>query len=108
MAKKPTQMTPGLFGFDVPVDGKVKLSESHKHKARDDDENPMVMAYGRHPDKTLRCKDCDFLYVRELSRKYFKCNHPKTTSGHAMDHHKHWPACVMFEVKDETKLHNII
>ncbi len=108
MAKKPTQMTPGLFGFEVPLDGKVREAPSHKHKARGDNENPMVMAYGRHGDIALRCKDCDSLYVKEYARKYFKCLHRKDTVGAATDHRKHWPACQKFEIIDSTKSHKII
>ena len=108
MAQKPTQMTPGLFGFDVPIDGKLKMAPSHKHKKRDDSENPMVMAYGRHPDPKLRCKDCDSLYVREYSRRYYKCMHRKDTAGAATDHRKHWPACQKFEEFDSNKTHKII
>ena len=108
MAKKPTPMTPGLFGFDVPVDGKIKLAPSHKHKARGDSENPMVMVYGRHPDLALRCKDCNCLFEKQYVRKYFTCNIRKIDSDIGMNHRKHWPACTRFEVMDETITHVII
>ena len=70
MAKKPTEFTPGLFGFDVPVDKGASLSENKKPKAWESDENdnPMVLAYGRHQDRDLRCRDCDLLYLSNSQR----------------------------------------
>jgi len=106
--KKPTEFTPGLFGFDVPVDGKSSDRPSKKHKPRADHENPMVLAYGRHPDLSLRCKDCDLLYFKQFSKKYFKCTYRRNTGGPATDHRKHWPACTKLEAYDEKKLHRII
>ena len=108
MTKKPAKFTPGLFGFDVPVDGKLKLAPSDKHKSRSDNENPMVIAYGRHPDPSLRCKDCDLLFFKQFAKKYFKCAHRGNTGGEATDHRKHWPACTKLEPLNEKKPHQIL
>jgi len=109
MAKKPTEFTPGLFGFDVPVD-KEASSPIKKPKAWDDDQNqnPMVLAYGRHPDRDLRCRDCDLLFFKQFAKKYFKCSHRGNTGGEATDHRKHWPACTKLEPFDERKSHEIL
>jgi hypothetical protein len=110
MAKKPTEFTPGLFGFDVPVDKGTHLSENKKPKTWESDENdnPMVLAYGRHQDKDLRCRDCDHLFFKQFAKKYFKCSHRGNTGGEATDHRKHWPACTKFEPVDTHKSHQIL
>ena len=110
MAKKPLQFTPGLFGFDVPIDGATSSSVKKKPKAWQEAEmdNPMIRAYGRHPDKDLRCRDCDHLFFKQFAKKYFKCSHRGNTGGPATDHRKHWPACTKFEPLNEKKPHEIL
>ncbi len=110
MSKKPTDFTPGLFGYNVPVDGSASETTSNKQKAWEEtaDDNPMVRAYGRHEDHTLRCKDCDLLLWRQFAKKYFKCVHRDNTHGEATDHRKHWPACTKLEPIDNTKSHEIL
>ena len=110
MAKKPTEFTPGLFGFNVPVDKPTPLSEKKKPKewGQDENINPMVLAYGRHQDRDLRCRDCDLLFFKQFAKKYFKCSHRGNTGGEATDHRKHWPACTKLEPMDEKKSHQIL
>ena len=110
MTKRSTHMTPGLFGFDVPVDGSAKASTDDRHKAWETgaEVNPMVVAHGRHLDHSLRCKDCNYLYYYNYSRRYYKCNFEKETRGPLADHHKHWPACTKLEPYDNKQSHEII
>ena len=110
MAKKPAQFTPGLFGFDVPIDGSTSSSVKKKPKAWQDDQydNPMIRAYGRHMDHDLRCRDCDHLFFKQFAKKYFKCALRGNTGGEATDHRKHWPACTKLVPLDEKKPHEIL
>lgn len=106
--RKPKETAPGLFGYEVPVtkgDGKRIDKRTRWHG--DDRVNPMVAAYGRHPDQDLRCRDCDLLYFKQFSSKYFKCIHRGNTASAATDHRKLWPACTKLVPRDESKTHRI-
>lgn len=96
---KPIQFMPGLFGFDVPVDGSTSSSVKKKAKAWPDAAhfNPMVRAYGRHEDPDLRCKNCKYLFYKQFARRYYKCDLRGNTNGTGTDHRKHWPACKKHE-----------
>ena len=107
--RKPQEFTAGLFGFEVPISGRV-IKKAHKHeKEKDPNDNPMVRAYGPHMDPRLRCKDCNHLFVMEYALKNnWKCQLRKLTHGQLADHRKHWPACMKFETFNPDTNHNII
>ena len=79
----------GLFGYEISENEKpVDLRVPEKVRA-----NPMIAAYGAHPEPDKKCKDCKFLIVKKYARNYYKCAHRGDTNGPGTDHRKHWPAC---------------
>ena len=110
MDKKPQEAMPGLFGFDVPIDGSNSSSVRKKQHFWSDPlyNNPMVRAYGEYlKDVRLRCMDCNHLYVKRLSKNYYKCAYRGNTGGPGTDHRVRWAACAKFEVIQEEMSHII-
>ena len=62
--------------------------------------NPMVRAYGLLEPKQ-KCKKCKYLYGKQYSKVYYKCELRSNTNGSATDHRVNWPACKKFEYIDE-------
>jgi len=81
----------GLFGYNISEDDQPKIDKGKKIS-----QNPMVTAYGRHPDPLKKCKDCCHLWTKEFARKYYKCDFRGNTNGVGTDHRKHWPACTKY------------
>lgn len=75
-----------LLGEEVDTD-----EERKKHLKI----NPMVRAQGKGPEDK-RCKHCKFLYRKQYSKTYFKCEWRGDTNGTGTDHKANWPTCGKF------------
>lgn len=83
----------GLFGWDISEGEKPKSAKSSHERMK----NPMIHLLGPYRDPEKKCKDCEFLFYKQFSRRYYKCMKRKESNGPATDHRKYWPACSKFE-----------
>jgi hypothetical protein len=80
-----------LFGQETPIQpekqpGKRRAELEHKQ---------LIAIHGK--SEGNRCKNCNFLYYRKQSGKYFKCEKASQSSGPATDWRANWQACGLFE-----------
>lgn len=57
--------------------------------------NPLLRYFGKGPEGE-RCKNCEHLYYKSYSKKYYKCDLRKDTASTKTDHRVNWPACGKF------------
>ena len=69
----------------------VLLNKSGGHIA-----NPLIKLYGVKDGE--KCKGCKFLYARQFSKTYYKCEkRGELKASVKNDHRVNWPACGLFE-----------
>lgn len=94
---------PDMFGHPIVFGEKPKLSADARRTMR----QRQAILNGVHPmGAPLRkegetCKTCANLYVREFSRKYFKCKACRCSASPATDIRLWWPACIYWKAKGE-------
>ena len=59
--------------------------------------NPCVNVYGYMKGK--KCRDCKHLFVRQYSKRYYKCGLRRNTASERTDHRVNWPACGKWEAE---------
>jgi len=69
----------------------VELNKSGGHKT-----NPLLKLYGTKEGE--KCKGCKFLYKRQFSNTYYKCEkRGEAKASVKNDHRVNWPACGLFQ-----------
>jgi len=86
-----------LFGGNILPGKPGKGKDPRKNKSGSWIENPMHEAYGVDELKR-RCKSCIHVYVKEFSKRYYKCElWSKGTASPSDDHKANWIACGKFK-----------
>jgi len=91
-----------LWGNPVPIQMDEKqLRRSRRNADGSFKNNPLILLYGTTEGEI--CKDCENLYRRERTNKWYKCSLRRCSGSPVTDHRVNWPACGKF-VKREGEL----
>ena len=83
-----------LFGNQIlpPLGKPITRNKSGGHLS-----NPLVKSFGKGPEGQ-KCKGCKFLYYKERTKRYYKCELRGEPKASAVNDHKiGWNACAKFE-----------